>query len=316
MSKLLILLTGEEGSLPAAEAVATIRTYDKRASFRFPSRRIVLAETSAPSEPIMKRIAYAKVVGKVIEDIEGVMNFLKGKRIRWRCYTVDGGGTALPAWIEKIDAKVSLDDPEYEIATVVSGEKYDVLTIPSLMKKSWSSRRPRVRSFFHPSAIYPKLARALVNLTECMEGSTLLDPFAGTGSILIEASIVGIEPVGIDISRKMGLGMKMNMEFFGQDWLSVIIADSRRLPIRMVDGIVTDVPYGRASKTYFSDTESLTALLLEQAREILAAGKKIVIMHPSGTKVKCDGFSVEERHYIPVHRNLTREITVMRRLGV
>lgn len=315
MSKLLILLSGEEGSLPASEAVATVRTYDKKASFRFPSRRIVLAETSAPPEKVMKRIAYAKVVGEVIEDIKGITNFLKGKRIRWRCYTVDGEGTALPAWIEKIDANVSLDYPEYEIATIVSGEKYDVLTVPHLMRKSWSSRRPRARSFFHPSAIYPKLARALVNLTECKEGSTLLDPFAGTGSILIEASIVGIEPVGIDISRKMVQGMKMNMVFFGQDWLGVLIADSRKLPVRTVDGIVTDVPYGRASKTYFSDTESLTSLLLEQAREILAPGKKIVIMHPSDTKVKCEGFNIEERHYIAVHRNLTREITVMRRIG-
>jgi tRNA (guanine10-N2)-dimethyltransferase len=313
MNKLVILLSGEESSIPVAEAISAVKAYDSNASFAFPSKRIVIAETKAPSEKIMFRIAYARVVGNLVEDVEQLRKLMGGKKIRWKCYSLDGEKASIPDWIEKIGAKVSLEEPDYEIATVVSKECYNVVTIPKLMEKSWSKRRPRARSFFHPSALYPKLARALVNLTECVEGSKILDPFAGTGSMLIEASIVGLEPVGIDISSKMVRGMKSNMENLSQNWLGVIRADSRKIPIRVVDGIATDIPYGRASKTYSVEPEEILSYLVGQALDILPSGKKIVVMHPLGLKTGESGFSVEERHYIKVHRSLTRVITVMRR---
>lgn len=48
----------------------------------------------------------------------------------------------------------------------------------------------------------PKLARILINLAREDKSSTLLDPFCGSGSLLMEAALMGLEPVGVDRSAK------------------------------------------------------------------------------------------------------------------
>lgn len=48
----------------------------------------------------------------------------------------------------------------------------------------------------------PKLARMLVNLGRTQSTKTLLDPFCGSGSVLNEAALMGLDAVGIDLSGK------------------------------------------------------------------------------------------------------------------
>ncbi len=43
----------------------------------------------------------------------------------------------------------------------------------------------------------PKLARCMVNLTGVKENDLVLDPFCGTGGILIEAGIMGARVIGV-----------------------------------------------------------------------------------------------------------------------
>lgn len=49
----------------------------------------------------------------------------------------------------------------------------------------------------------PRMARTLVNLSLCGTGATLLDPFCGTGGILIEAEMLGIHTLGSDFDPLM-----------------------------------------------------------------------------------------------------------------
>lgn len=48
----------------------------------------------------------------------------------------------------------------------------------------------------------PKLARMLINLARTKETKTILDPFCGSGSILMEAGLMGLQATGSDISEK------------------------------------------------------------------------------------------------------------------
>jgi SAM-dependent methyltransferase len=48
----------------------------------------------------------------------------------------------------------------------------------------------------------PKLARMLINLGRTQETRSLLDPFCGSGSVLNEAALMGLDAVGIDLSAK------------------------------------------------------------------------------------------------------------------
>ena len=67
--------------------------------------------------------------------------------------------------------------------------------------KRFVARVPKNKPKRHPAMLKPKLARLLVNLTGAKK--QLLDPFCGTGSILIEAGVLGLKPLGSDIDPKM-----------------------------------------------------------------------------------------------------------------
>lgn len=47
---------------------------------------------------------------------------------------------------------------------------------------------------------YPQLARALMNLADCAPGSRVLDPFCGSGTVILEACLNGYAGTGLDVS--------------------------------------------------------------------------------------------------------------------
>jgi tRNA (guanine10-N2)-dimethyltransferase len=68
----------------------------------------------------------------------------------------------------------------------------------------------------------PKLARMMVNMvagsteTESNRPRTLLDPFCGTGVVLQEASLLGYDVIGTDLSAKMIDYSRINLDWLGQ----------------------------------------------------------------------------------------------------
>lgn len=53
----------------------------------------------------------------------------------------------------------------------------------------------------HPykGKFYPQLARGLINLSGVRQGATILDPFCGSGTTLLEAAMNGLRPFGCDM---------------------------------------------------------------------------------------------------------------------
>jgi tRNA G10 N-methylase Trm11 len=49
----------------------------------------------------------------------------------------------------------------------------------------------------------PKLAQTMINLSQVKEGATVYDPFCGTGTVLIEAVLMGHKAIGSDIDPRM-----------------------------------------------------------------------------------------------------------------
>ena len=61
----------------------------------------------------------------------------------------------------------------------------------------------------------PKLAQILVNLCGSLpQGSTILDPFCGTGVVLQEALLMGYRTYGTDISERMTEYSEKNLRYF------------------------------------------------------------------------------------------------------
>jgi len=316
MSRSLVLLSGEGTTIPAAEAKSLFLAYDPEAKFSQPEKRLIIVDSKAEPWPIARRVAFARRVGLLLDDPVDASGRLKGRTAKLSAFRTTTSRVAVDATsiLRGLDFRVDLTDPDYEI-TVVDGEKrYFALTMPSEMAQAWHLRSPRRRAYFHPSAIFPKLSRALVNLTRCTEGQVLLDPFAGTGSIPLEASQVGIIPLALDQTAAMSRGSLANMRKFGQSWRGVLRADAFALPLTLVDGIATDAPYGRASSTRGSGPVSVVQRALDCFPQVLRSGSRMVMMHPRDVPVRStDELTVEEEHYLYVHKKLTRAITILRK---
>ena len=114
------------------------------------------------------------------------------------------------------DIKVKLREPNSLVRMVASkNDIYIAIEKFKLNKKHFVESKPHKRPFFYPGSMSPKLARCMVNLSRVTEGQLLLDPFCGTGGILIEAGLIGCKVVGSDIYWKMKNGAAINLDYFG-----------------------------------------------------------------------------------------------------
>ena len=312
----LVILSGEGTTLPKAEAKSLFLTYDPGSKFESPSPQVLIAESGSDPFLIGTRIAFARRVGVLIDDLADARSFLKGHRFRFRSFAL---GSQRPSpepreYLGGVEGTVDLRSPEYELTLVRADQDYLAITSPRSMMQGWSRRRPRSRPFFHPSVIFPKLSRALVNLSRCRAGDLFLDPFAGTGSLPIEASLVGARVVAVDQTEKMARGALANMKHFHQEWLGSVRADSTRLPLAEVDSIATDVPYGRASSTRGRVSGEIVNLTLPVLSDAMKQGSTLVLMHQK--EVQVDGephFLLAEEHDLYVHKLMTRTISILRR---
>ena len=300
-----------------AEARALFLAYDPHSRFESPERRILLVDSDADPFVVGRRIAFSRRVGRLIETAADTGSEVSGKRIRLHNFDLrDKPASFDPATILRgLDVEVDLRRPDFEF-TLIHGRsgKYLALTKPEEMNQAWSTRRPRARPFFHPSAIFPKLARALVNLSRFKEGETFLDPFCGTGSLAIEAFEAGARVIVSDQVDKMVRGSLTNMKHFRQDWLGVIRADAFLSPVAHVDAIATDLPYGRASSMRGRDASTVMNMTMQTLPSLLRTGSRMVVMHPKTRKIEgSEEATVEDEHDLYIHKLLTRTITILRR---
>ncbi len=172
-------------------------------------------------------------------------------------------------------------------------------------KGRFAEREPKQRPGFHPTALKPKLARLLVNLSGAKKGDRILDPFCGCGAVLLEASMLGIKSVGIDLDMKALDRAKLNLRCYGAKGWKLKLGDATKIKGKF-DAIVTDPPYGRSSKVLANSLKDLYSKFFDAVRKTT---NKAVVMLPS--KIKIDGFKVLGKFDIYVHKSLTRRIWVL-----
>ena len=185
-----------------------------------------------------------------------------------------------------------------------------------LLKKPFFQRRPRKRPFFHATAMSVKLSRCMVNLARPRRGTLVLDPFCGTGSIMVEAGLMGFRVAGGDVQERMVKGCSTNLRHFGLD-PGLILHDARKTPFRKADCIVGDPPYGRAATTLSLDARDILRAFFNESRSILAKDGYICLAFPQALDIKelgvGAGLFLVESHLLYVHKSLTREIAVFRK---
>lgn len=210
--------------------------------------------------------------------------------------------------------EADLKDPEIEIRAIVTEDRiYLGREAASSDRAGFRARRPHLKPFFHPGTMLPKLSRALVNLSSVREGERLLDPFAGTGGFLVEAGLMGVRGLGLDVQEAIVQGAASNLE--GLD-CTLIVGDAMSLPLkdRSIEAAVSDAPYGRSALIQAGSRDELLAGSLAELRRVLIPKRKMAFVddRPVDESIEEAGFEVLEVHKERVHRSLTREIYVCR----
>ena len=210
---------------------------------------------------------------------------------------------------------VDLHHPRSDIRVVFSGNAHVGRLVGAIDRASFEKRKNRYMPYFYPASLHPKFARALVNLTRTGRGARLLDPFCGTGAILAEASLVGLEAIGTDLSEKMISGARKNLDHIGAKAM-LAVSDVGGIAERTgrVDGIATDPPYGKSTSTNGEGIPALYKRAFQAFSKILSQGSYLAIVVPRTSLLDdADDFEVLEIHSLWVHRSLTRHFCVLKK---
>jgi len=151
----------------------------------------------------------------------------------------------------------------------------------------------------------PKLAQIMINLADPENtAKTIYDPFCGSGTILIEAMIMGKNAIGSDIDEKAVNGTSKNLEWtmgklknksvkfkiFKKNAVEITKKDI--LP-ESVDAIVSEtylgepvsrLPSEKIVEKVLSDISNLHELWLKKATQLLSKNARIAICLPAYRK--------------------------------
>jgi len=345
VAELFFLLSGENETLPAAELTAILEA--ECFVFRVKEKLdqvVRLSATPSVVQVVHCRSAYTMAsalelfackaeegaIVKAAENLDFAKALNDGETFavrvkRIKDHSLQIGTVPLEAELgnyilRKVPkAKVNLKTPDKTFFGILTTGKFLFgVKQAEIEPKTFSERRPRKKPFFHPSAMPSKLARCMVNLSRARRGEMVLDPFCGTGSVMIEAGFVGCRVLGFDVQRRMADGTQKNLVHFGIRAEGVVVADSRLLPMVHVDRVVSDPPYGKSATTLKSTTKCLVEGMLGSAWGLLRSGQRICIASPKTLDIsrigETLGYRHIESHFAYVHGTLTREIAVFEKV--
>ncbi len=240
---------------------------------------------------------------------------IRAKRIKHSDLKADQVEHEVGKWLLRRGYRADLKNPEVDLKALITEEKIIFgIEIARPDRSGFEYRRPHLKPFFHPGVLMPRIARALVNITQVRPGERLLDPFAGTCGILVEACLIGIPCVGVDVQRSLIRGASANISGLNCD---LVLGDAKRLPLQdnSIDATVLDIPYGRSALIRAKSKDELLKESLAELNRVLKPNKKMAIVadRPIDGYLKDSGFNVIEIHEERVHRSLTRHIFIGRK---
>jgi tRNA (guanine10-N2)-dimethyltransferase len=317
--RVVCLLSGEHPSLPAAELGCAVRVEETAPQLAVgacadPGRLSRLALTHRVYEYIADCPATDDAVDAMIREAALEPEGTFALRVK----KIEGAILTTPALALEhrlggmIPGTVSLSAPEITYGLVCSADRcYLGRLICEPDRRALDARRPFSRPFFHPGVMMPRMARTLVNLSGVEPGEVLLDPFAGTGGTLIEASLLGVRALGLDVDPLMLRGARLNLP-----GAEVALADAARLPPRSasVDAVVSDLPYGQSVQIRGETLDRLYDESLAEVARVLRPGRRAVIVtHRPIDEIAARHLTVLDRFEQRVHKSLTRRILVLQR---
>ncbi|MDK2783154.1 MAG: tRNA (guanine10-N2)-dimethyltransferase [Thermococcaceae archaeon] len=284
--------------------------------------------------PFLNRLGLAHEYGELLFSAESPEElYSKAESIEWEKYI---RGTFKVDRETMVNCSHEVEDVERKVGAIVSKRGFKVnLSSPQTLirvycgKKLWvgvrkkffeakefNERKADKRPFYKPIALPPRVARAMVNLARARK--EVLDPFMGTGGILIEAGLMGLKVYGVDLRRDMVEGARRNLEHYGVKNYVLKQGDVTRLrelfPDKTFEAVATDPPYGTSATLGGRKREELYEKALASIYEVLDGYLSIAFPAQFNAERVAEriGFEVLEKYYQRVHSSLDRYFYVMR----
>ncbi len=313
MPESFFVLSKDHLELAIDEIISISKMYDRFTKAKIISNLVIIQSKTNWNE-IAKRASFVKVSGQILRKMsglfldEGNLEVLKNAKtfvcriinLSEKQFNIPELENSMGDMISKFShAKVKLEDPDITVYLIFTDEE-NFFGFSKLIKKN---RPKKIKK--HPHELDWKLTRVMINLIGLKKGETVCDPFCGTGTTLLEAESMGIHAIGLDFDEKMCNISKENLKangfkskVFNSDFQE-FIKNSEKF-----DGIVTDLPYGVASKVSEKPEE-----ILKKFFSILPKRKRVAIMYKKELDVnsKLNGL---KKYHIYRHKSLTRTILI------
>lgn len=341
--ELLCIQSQEHPELPLAELKAVIECEELDAQIDVVCEGLVILKDIAPEKIdeyyaiLTRRLGYTHEVHEIIKksSIDNLEDDIAS--ITWSDYISETFAVRVKRFHTELDTvaterkagslilenhddiKVKLRNPNSLVRIVAyEDDVYIAIEKIKLNKKHFQDSKPHKRPFFYPGSMSPKLARCMVNLSRVKEGQLLLDPFCGTGGILIEAGLIGCKVMGSDIYWKMKNGTAINLDYYGITDYRTFNLDVRELKMyEKVAAVVTDPPYGISTSTGDIEGDDIFKEFFKSIYDnmrddayLCMASPHYVDLKPIADEV---GFEIKEQYGIKMHRSLTRIISVIQK---
>lgn len=281
------------------------------------------------AEYLLKEILLS---GERLEGVAKISRFAKNRRYidvvfldphkHYRGEKKDEVKQRLIQAIRKNDGNVKLSRKNPDLRLFVLALNRDTLSInvhvKTFRRDRFKFRSPEKRVYFQSSALNPQSSLLLINLAaDPGEEESVLDPFCGTGGVLLEACLQGHYCIGIDLDYKMVMGAKRNLKQYNvYSQADLILADSLHAPLReeSIKAIATDPPYGRLASTKGKPREKIFHGIIEASKKILKRGGKAALFLPDPEVLEeRKGLRVRKVCSIYLHSDLTRNVWVLER---
>jgi len=314
MPESFFILSKDYPELASDEIIAISKMYDRFSKVKVISNMVII-QSKTSWDKIARRASFVKISGQILRKMSGLFlnedNFevLKNAKtfvcriinLSAKQFDIPELESSMGDMISKFShAKVKLEDPDITIYLIFT-DKENFFGFSKRIKEK--NRPKKIKNY--PHELDWKLTRVMINLIGLKEGETVCDPFCGTGTTLLEAESMGIHAIGLDFDEKMCEISKENLKENG--YKSKIFRSDFQKFLKIsgkFDGIVTDLPYGRASKASENPKE-----ILEKFFSIMHKRKKMAIMYKKelDNDLKLSGL---KKYQIYRHKSLTRTILI------
>ena len=128
------------------------------------------------------------------------------------------GRLNIALWPKTIAQNSLLAPPNAEVLAIFTEKNLYIartrIVYDSMLQQYRDESRPFVSAEISTS---PKISRTLLTLAGARPGDTILDPFCGTGTLLMEAAILGMKCIGVDINGDQVQGARSNLKWLSKD---------------------------------------------------------------------------------------------------